>query len=86
VVRATTQSGYYQLDLGAVERLHQSLSKLVTELAETSETPTTATNFEQKRERQRQLSQSIAKTERALEEASSALAGLDNEAPVVRAA
>lgn len=86
VVRATTQSGYYQLDLSAVERLRREQSKLVTELAESSEAPTTPGSFEQRRERQRELSQAITKTERALEEATEALSALDEEPPAIRAA
>jgi hypothetical protein len=86
VVHATTKSGYYELDLGAVERLRGSLSKQVAELAECSQGPTSPADFEQRRKHQRELSSSIARTERALEEATRALAALDDQGPAVQAA
>lgn len=86
VVRATTQSGYYVLDLDAVEKLRRAVAELVSELAQLSEKPPTGFEFEQRRERQRELSRDISKAERMLEEATEALASLGEEAPAVRAA
>ena len=85
VVRATTQSGYYEINLEAAAKLNQSLGTLVSELAQLSEKPPTSLDFEQRRERQRELSRDISKTERMLEEATEALAAL-NEGPAIRAA
>lgn len=86
VVHATTHSGYYEIDLGAVDKLRQSLGRLVAELAQLSEKPPTGLDFEQRRKRQRELSRDIAKAERMLEEATEALSAHDDEAPAIRAA
>lgn len=86
VVRATTQTGYYEVDLGAIEKLRQSLSGLVAELSELSEKPPAGIDFERRRKRQRELSRDIARAERMLEEATQALSALGADAPAIRAA
>lgn len=87
LVHATTQTGYYEIDLEAAGKLQRSVTQLVAELAELSEKPLTAAgDFEQRRERQRELSRAIAKAERMLEEATEALSAFGDRAPAIRAA
>lgn len=86
VVHATTQSGYYGIDLEAVGKLQRSVAQLVSELAQLSEQPLTGLDFEKRRERQRELSREIAKAERMLGEAAEALSSLGDQAPAIRAA
>lgn len=87
VVHATTQTGYYEIDLEAAGKLQRSVAQLVAELAELSEKPLTAAgDFEQRRERQRELSRAIAKAERMLREATEALSAFGDRASAMRAA
>jgi predicted nuclease with TOPRIM domain len=74
LVRATTQAGYYQLELEAHQQLRERLQSQQAELAELlQEAPEDPAAFERHREKQRELKSSIAKTERELDEASNVL-------------
>jgi predicted nuclease with TOPRIM domain len=75
LVKATTQSGYYEIDLGVVDRLREQLRKQQSELAEfMSQAPTeVGVAFDEYRERQRTLNTAIARTERELDEAVGAI-------------
>lgn len=74
LVRATTTSGYYELDLGAADTLREVLRSQQAELAGLiGEIPTDVADFERHRQRQRQLSTAIARTERELDEVMGAL-------------
>lgn len=86
VVHATTQTGYYGIDLEATGKLQRAVAQLVGELAQLSEKPPTDLDYEKRRERQRELSRDIARAERMLQEATEALSSLGDGAPVVRAA
>lgn len=87
VVHATTKAGYYAIDLGAVEQLREKIHRQHGELAEHIEDlPSDVAEFEQHRERQRELNTAIARTERELDEAMNALGPLRLEAPEVKAA
>lgn len=71
LVRATTKSGYYEIDLSVVDRLREQLRRQQSELAEfMRQAPTEIGEaFDEYRERQRTLNTAIARTERELEEA-----------------
>jgi hypothetical protein len=89
LVKATTKSGYYEVDLGAVDRLQETLRAQQSELAELlGQAPAEAGEaFERHREQQRQLNTEIARTERELTEATSAIeAWRESDAPAVEAA
>jgi outer membrane murein-binding lipoprotein Lpp len=74
LVRATTRSGYYELDLDVVDTLRDKLRRQQTELSGLiAQMPTGAEGFERRRMRQRELNAAIARTERELNEAMSAL-------------
>lgn len=87
VVRATTQTGYYEIDLEAIPKLQRAIAQLVGELAQVSEKPLVAGgDYERRLERQRELSRDISRAERRLEEATEALSALGDQAPAIRAA
>ncbi len=75
LVRATTKSGYYEIDLGVVDQLRERLRKQQSELAESMRQAPAEVGeaFDQYRERQRALNTAIARTERELDEAVSAI-------------
>jgi hypothetical protein len=75
LVRATTRAGYYEIDLDALERLREKLGKQQSELADLMRGAPTEVGeaFERQRERQRELSIAIARTERELDEATVAI-------------
>lgn len=74
LVRATTRSGYYELDFAVVDMLRDKLRRQQAELARLiAQMPTGAEDFERHRIRQRELNIAIARTERELDEAMSAL-------------
>lgn len=87
VVHATTKAGYYAIDLDAIEQLRQKLHRQHGELAEHIESlPSSVAEFEQHRERQRELNTAIGRTERELDEAMNALKPIQPEAPEIKAA
>jgi predicted nuclease with TOPRIM domain len=88
LVRATTKAGYYELDLEVPDELRRRLSEQRADLSSLmSETPTTAEDFEEHRERQREANKVIARIERELAEATSALETFESsDAPAARAA
>jgi hypothetical protein len=92
LVKATTRAGYYEIDLGAVDRLRQALSRQQSELAGLMrEAPTQPGEaFDLHRERQRELGTALARTERELDEATAAVGAWqgadDARATEVRAA
>jgi hypothetical protein len=75
LIRATTQAGYYEVDLGAVDRLRGQLRRQQSELAEfMRQAPSEVGEaFDRYRERQRTLNAAIARTERELDEAAGAI-------------
>jgi hypothetical protein len=75
LVRATTKSGYYEVDPGVGDRLHEQLREQQYELAEfMRQAPIKVGEaFDRHRERQRALNTAIARTERELDEAVSAI-------------
>lgn len=75
LVRSTTKAGYYEIDLGVVDLLREKLRKQKSELAGSMrEAPTEIGEaFDQHREHQRELNTAIARTERELDEAISAV-------------
>lgn len=80
LVRASTQAGYYQLDLDAPDRLREQLGQQQAALSRLlAVVPEDAGALERQREEQRESRAAIAKTERALEEALRVLA--DSSAP-----
>jgi hypothetical protein len=82
LVRATTRSGYYELDLDIVDALREELRRQQSELSGLiSRVPTGAQDFERHRLRQRQLNTAIARTERELDEAMSALEAAKKSPP-----
>jgi len=80
LVRATTQSGYYEIDLGIVDRLRERLRKQQFELAEAMRQGLTEVGeaFDEHREYQRNLNTAIARTERELNEAVRAVQAWEN--------
>lgn len=83
LVRATTKAGYYEIDLDVVDLLREKLRMQKFDLAEFMRGAPTEIGdaFEQHRERQRELNMEIARTERELDEAASAVeAGQASEA------
>jgi chromosome segregation ATPase len=74
VVRATTKSGYYVLDPGVVDQLRAQLRQQQVELAERARhLPGESSQFQVHREGNRELKTAIARTERELDEAMTAL-------------
>jgi DNA repair exonuclease SbcCD ATPase subunit len=75
LVHGTTKAGYYEIDPGVVDFLREKLRKQKSELAEfMREAPREIGEaFEQHRENQRELNTTIARTERELGEAASAI-------------
>lgn len=74
LVRATTKAGYYELDLDAPQHLEDRLRQQKTKLATLMiENPKDADEFERYREAQRELQTAIARTEREIAEARTAL-------------
>lgn len=75
LVRATTKSGYYAVDLHVVDQLHAKLRKQQSDLAELiRQAPSDIGEaFDRHRELQRELNIEIARTERELDEASAAI-------------
>jgi hypothetical protein len=88
LVRATTKAGYYEIDLGAPQNLDDRLRQQKTKLATLMiENPKDADEFERYREAQRELQTAIARTEREIAEARTALDGFEASQPSqVRAA
>lgn len=78
LVRATTQAGYYEVDLDAPERLRERLGTEQRELAAHVQfAPQHQDAFGKHRERQRELNAAIARTQRELDEALSVLEVVD---------
>lgn len=75
LVRATTRAGYYEIDLDAVDRLREQLGRQQWEMAELMRgAPSEAgAAFDRHRARQRELSTAIGRTERELDEATTAI-------------
>jgi hypothetical protein len=75
LVRATTKSGYYAIDLAVVDQLREKLRRQQTELADLiREAPVEIGEaFDQHRKRQRELNIEIGRTERELDEALGAI-------------
>jgi hypothetical protein len=87
LVRSSTKSGFYLVDPTVVDDLRQTLVRRQGELAELlTDTPVDASALEARRLRQRELTSEIAKIERDLAEAVSAVERADRELPGVRAA
>jgi hypothetical protein len=80
LVRSTTKAGIYELDLEAPQRLEDRLRQEKTKLATLMiENPRGAEDFSRHREAQRELQNAIARTERELAEALTALADAEVE-------
>lgn len=75
LVRATTQAGYYEIDLGTVDELREKLRRQQAELVELMARGPAAAGeeFDRRNERRRELSTVIARTERELDEAVAAI-------------
>lgn len=75
IVRSTTKAGYYQIDLGVVDFLREKLRTQKLGLAEFMRGAPTEIGeaFDQHRERQRELNMAVSRTERELDEATSAV-------------
>lgn len=90
LVRATTQAGFYEVDLGAVEQLREKLRRQQSELVELMGNPPAEVGeaFDRHKERQRELNTEIARTERELAEAVAAIKTWEGEQemPAARAA
>jgi hypothetical protein len=88
LVRATTKAGYYEVDLSAPQNLDDRLRQQKTKLATLMiENPKDADEFERYRGAQRELQTAIARTEREIAEARTALEGFEASQPSqVRAA
>jgi hypothetical protein len=71
LVRATTRAGYYEIDLSAVDRLREKLSRQQSELA--SLLRNAPTEAGEAFDRQRELNTATARTQRELDEAIAAL-------------
>jgi predicted nuclease with TOPRIM domain len=70
LVRSTTKSGYYALDLNAVEQLREKLREQQTAMGELmADIPNDSMSFEAHRTKQREMSIAIGRTERNLDEA-----------------
>lgn len=70
MVRASTKSGYYVLDLNVVEQLREQLRRQQTELGDLlRQVPSDSELLGAHRERQRELNMAISRTERDLREA-----------------
>jgi hypothetical protein len=71
LVRATTKAGYYEVDLNAVDQLREKLLRQQFELSELMRNAPAEVGeaLNRHRERQRELSVAIARTERELDEA-----------------
>lgn len=90
LVRATTQAGFYEVDLGAVEQLREKLRRRQAELVELIGDPPAEIGeaFDRHKDRRRELSTEIARTERELAEAVAAIKAWEGEQepPAARAA
>jgi hypothetical protein len=87
LVRSSTKSGFYLVDPTVVGDLRAALARRQGELAELlTDTPVDASALQARRLRQRELGSEIAKIERDLAEAASAVERADRELPGVRAA
>jgi predicted nuclease with TOPRIM domain len=75
LIRATTKAGYYTIDLDAVDQLRETLHKQQTQLATLMRQAPVEVGeaFNEYREQQRELNTAIARTERELDEAVSAI-------------
>lgn len=86
LVRATTNAGYYELDLAAPGQLRDRLQREQEQLARgMQEIPQDAAGFERHRERELELKAAVNKTERELREALKAIEASEelNSAPSV---
>jgi chromosome segregation ATPase len=82
LVQATTKAGYYKLDLEAPERLHALLSQQQQALMELMrQVPQNTAALEDHRQKQSELNTAIARTQRELDEASSALEAAQRSQP-----
>gem|GEM_PF-7078870 len=89
MVRPTTRSGYYMLDLEVVDQLREQLRKQQTALAELlTNVPAASESLETHRQQLRELHTAISRTERDLSEAVNAMeaAGEGAEVPMAEAA
>jgi len=89
LVRPTTRSGYYMLDLEVVDQLREQLRKQQTALAELlTNVPAASESLETHRQQLRELHTAISRTERDLSEAVNAMeaAGEGAEVPMAEAA
>lgn len=93
LVRGTTKSGFYVIDVDAVTDLREQLSRLQAELGSLlADVPNDGAALEARRKRQHELNTTIARTERELREAVIALEDADrgdgsrDSAPQVQAA
>ncbi len=75
IVRSTTRADYYEIDLAVVDLLREKLRTQKFDLAEFMRRAPTEIGeaFDQHRERQRELNMAVARTERELDEAISAI-------------
>lgn len=70
LIRSTTKSGYYILDLEAVEKLRERLRQQQTEMGHLlGDVPVDGSSLETHRRRQQELTTEISRTERELREA-----------------
>jgi chromosome segregation ATPase len=70
LIRTTTRSGYYLLDLGAVEQLRERLRQQQAEMGQLlNDVPDDGPSLEAHRQRQQELTTEISRTERELREA-----------------
>jgi hypothetical protein len=75
VVRKSTQSGVYELDIEAPDRLRRRIAQLHGELRELTTPSANGVDLGQMRARRREITAAIGHAERALEEAEFLLAG-----------
>lgn len=81
LVRASTKSGYYVLDLDVVDQLRDQLRQQQSELGELlTNVPTDSESLAKHRQRQSELNTAISRTERDLREAVLAVEAAEKEA------
>jgi hypothetical protein len=80
IVRKTTQSGVYELDRDAPQRLRRRIEQLHGELRELTTPPSSHADLREIRARRKALTAAIGQAERALEESDLALSPTDTRA------
>jgi hypothetical protein len=80
IVRKSTQSGVYELDREASQRLRRRVEQLQGELRELTTPPSSRADLREIRARRKALTAAIGQAERALEESELVLSGTETAA------